>query len=652
MEKRKKIKLVNVTAFVLALLIFFTGLCSVVYFIGGKGIFNMKGLEYPDYPAANVNPEIDSWTQWKSYDDNVIEIDWFVDDTAAAFPDQNSMIYKRILEKTGVKINFKKATSGDGTEIATKIAGNNLPDVVSIKANTTLKNELAKEQTCYPIQELASRWAPSLLKRLREDEEMVSYYEYSDGYIYGIPNNFYMTKDVETYGESGRSLVPTGAALARKDYLDAYHAYRREADPDFDEAEVATPQGMLDFLLWVKETYHLSNSNPTVNISAFEKDRTHGSLGMRWLMEYFSVPEENADGEYVYQQAQDEFVEMMAWLNELYRANLLTEGSLGANASTVGQYLQNGDIALFVGSTVNYATQLKNWELNISGKNPIGEEARYVPIIFSNSAGTTPQLAITGNSYMYTMISANCKRPDRVIKLFDYLYSDEGQELVCYGIEDTEEQAGSFVYAKRPGATETLANGKTYTYKYGQIEYSAAAKAAWNSGNVNSYGFYQMTLFYKPMYMYLSSASGGQFNNYRDYVKYNSKAAIIPYAYSYRGFEFELDSSDKRYTELYTVEATLRNKWFQKYTGIIGSDSSETVEKEIRKMLVWCESVGLDDYIAFKNECFQAHKKKMGIAYASPINDPKNTAYKNLTISSVYGDTSRYLQVPEEIARN
>ena len=99
-------------------------------------------------------------------------------------------------------------------------------------------------------------------------------------------------------------------------------------------------------------------------------------------------------------------------------------------------------------------------------------------------------------------------------------------------------------------------------------------------------------------------------------------------------------------------EATLRNKWFQKYTGIIGSDSSETVEKEIRKMLVWCESVGLDDYIAFKNECFQAHKKKMGIAYASPINDPKNTAYKNLTISSVYGDTSRYLQVPEEIARN
>ncbi|MBS6599372.1 MAG: extracellular solute-binding protein, partial [Collinsella sp.] len=144
-----------------------------------------------------------------------------------------------------------------------------------------------------------------------------------------------------------------------------------------------------------------------------------------------------SDGEYVYQQAQDEFVEMMAWLNELYRANLLTEGSLGANASTVGQYLQNGDIALFIGSTVNYATQLKNWELNISGKNPIGEEARYVPIIFSNSAGTTPQLAITGNSYMYTMISANCKRPDRVKKLFDYLYSDEGQELVCYGIEDT-----------------------------------------------------------------------------------------------------------------------------------------------------------------------------------------------------------------------
>lgn len=650
MEQRQR-KIINLTAFILAIILFISGLGCIVYFIGGDGIFNMKGLEYPDYPAANIDPDIDSWTQWQSYDDNVVEIEWFIDDTAATLPDENSMIMKRILEKTGVKINFKKATSSDGTEISTKIAGNNLPDVVSIKANTTLKNELAKEQTCYPIQELASKWAPSFLKRLREDEEMVNYYEYSDGYIYGIPNNFYMTKDVETYKQSGNSLVSTGAVLVRKDYLDAYHTYKQEADAAFDPATVATPQGILEFLLWTKQTYQLPNTNPTVSVSAFEKDRTHGSLGMRWLMEYFSVLEEDAEGNYVYQHAQSEFAELMVWLNQLYRNNLLTEGSLGANASMIGQYLQNGECVLFVGSTVNYATQLKNWELNISGKNPLGTEARYVPIIFSNEAGTVPQLAVTGNSYMFTMISANCQRPDRVIKLFDYLYSDEGQELVCWGLEDTEDQEGSFNYTIESGTTVMLGNGEQYTYRYGQIDYTEKVKGAWNEGNVNAYAFYQMTLFYKPMYMYLSSAKGGQFNNYRDYVKYNTKSALIPYTYTYRGFEFELDSGDERYTEMYTIESTLRNKWFSTYTRIIAETSEEEVRKEINKMLVWCESVGLSRYIAFKNECFQAHKKKMGISFASPINDSDNATYRALTIDSVYGDTSRYLAVPDYIAR-
>ena len=647
---QKTRKIINLTAFIVALVLFFVGLGSVVYFIGGKGIFDMKGLEYPNYPTANVDPSIDSWTQWQSYDDNVIEIDWFVDDTAATLPDQNSMIYKRVLEKTGVKINFKKATSSDGSEISTKIAGNNLPDVISIKANTTLKNELAKEQNCYPIQELASKWAPSLLKRLREDEEMTNYYQYSDGYIYGIPNNFYMTRDVEIYKQSGNSLVSTGAVLVRKDYLDAYHAYMQEQNPNFDPASIANPDGIFEFLTWVKQEYNLPNTNPTVSVSAFEKDRTHGSLGMRWLMEYFSVLEENKNGDYVYQHAQPEFKELMVWLNKLYRNNLLTEGSLGANASTIGQYLQNGECVLFAGSTVNYATQLKNWELNISGKNPLGVDARYVPIIFANQAGTVPQLAVTGNSYMFTMISSNCKRPDRVIKLFDYLYSDEGQELVCWGVEDTDGE-GSFNYTVKPGTTVTLDNGETYTYRYGQIDYTEKVKDAWNSGNVNAYAFYQLTLFYKPMYMYLSSAKGGQFNNYRDYVKYNSKSAIIPYSYTYRGFEFELDSSDERYTDMYTIEATMRNKWFSTYTRIIAEESEQDVIKEIDKMLTWCKMVGLEDYIAFKNECFKAHKKKMGIAFASPINDPNNQNYKALKITSVYGDTSKYLAVPDYIAR-
>lgn len=649
MDSALKRKIINLTAFLLALVLFFAGLSVAIITSASSLIRSSDGFVYPDYPLANA--EDDSWNQWQSYDDEVIEVEWFIDDTSSTVPGNDSVVVQEILKKTGIKINFKKATSSDGSEISMKISGNNLPDIISIKANTTLKSQLAEDEACYPIQELAKRWAPSFLKRLEEDAEMVNYYTYSDGNLYGIPNNFYMTQDVEDYENMGYSLLPTGAVLTRKDYLDAYHAYKTESDPSFDPASVATPDGIFEYLMWVKQTYNLSNSNPTVNISAFEKDRTHGSLGMRWLMEYFSVPEEDGEGNYVYQQAQPEFEELMVWLNKLYRNNLLPQSSLAANSSSVGQYLQNGNVVLFAGSTVSYATQLKNWELNVDNQNPLGTEARYVPIIFSNAEGTVPQLAVTGNSYLYTMISTNCKRPDRVIKLFDYLYSEEGQRLVCYGLEQTQDNPdGSFVYTVRPGTTKTLDDGTQYTYRYGQIEYSDVAKQAWNENKVDYYAFYQLVFFYKPMYMYLSSSTQGQFNNYRDYVKYNSKAALIPYAYSYRGFEFELDSSDSRYTEMYTQESKYRDQWYKMYARIIGANSEESVKTLISNMIDWCKNEKLDEYIAFKNECFQKHKQSLGIRFASPINE-KSEEYLALRVDSVYGDSSRYISVPESIPR-
>ena len=33
------------------------------------------------------------------------------------------------------------------------------------------------------------------------------------------------------------------------------------------------------------------------------------------------------------------------------------------------------------------------------------------------------------------MITKNCKRPDKSIKLLEYLYSEEGQRLVAFGVE-------------------------------------------------------------------------------------------------------------------------------------------------------------------------------------------------------------------------
>ena len=53
-----------------------------------------------------------------------------------------------------------------------------------------------------------------------------------------------------------------------------------------------------------------------------------------------------------------------------------------------------------------------------------------------NSKGDDPILQdLRGYGWLFNMVSKDCKYPDRVMKLFDYLTSPEGQLLVRYGVE-------------------------------------------------------------------------------------------------------------------------------------------------------------------------------------------------------------------------
>lgn len=110
-------------------------------------MFDFGGYEYPDFPLADHDDTIDSWTQWE--EDEIINIDWFIDSTSYSLPREGSQVMDEILRKTGVKINFRKATTGDGSELTTMIAGNDLPDLVSVTAGM---DNLVNGAKVFPIQ--------------------------------------------------------------------------------------------------------------------------------------------------------------------------------------------------------------------------------------------------------------------------------------------------------------------------------------------------------------------------------------------------------------------------------------------------------------------------------------------------------------------
>lgn len=614
---------------------FFCTLGLLTGLVAGCG--GSPSLQYPDYPTADADRE--SWDQWEDYDPTQITIDWYVDYSSFSWANANtSVVANLIKEKTGISINFMTPVNDDGQQLNTLIAGNKLPDVITILANGAERVQLAEEQYVYPINELSARWAPRLMSRI--DGDITKYFNASDGMLYGLPSHFYTSKDTKAYEEQGNELLANGAIVARKDYLDAYVSYKKGQDAAWDDVQATTPEGFLEMCKWVKQQYNLQANNPTVCLAPFETtNTTTGNKAINWLMEYFNVVPEDKDGNFVYQYKDERFLEMMQFLNSLYSERLIIDSNFTTSTSQVGSYIQNGLPFVCVLSPQDYAANFKEWNLKnleADGSWKGGQSKEYVPVLLTNRDGEAPQLrSLAGNGYRYTMITANCKRPDRVIKLFDYLWSEEGQRLLYYGVENS-----TYTY------TQPTAN-----YPYGTMEWTDEVKQAFNENTHGTYGMLNSLVFLtNPMFSYLTQKDGYPFNNYTSYVNYNLKAALGNYVYNHQILEFPLNTGDKKYGSMITLRTRLYNLWIEYIPKIVMAKDNAGAKSMWEEALSYAERYGYEELTSWQNEAFRKYKQELNVTYAYPANDA-NSGYSSLSVTSLFGNPEKYVEVPADIVR-
>ena len=605
-----------------------------------------KEFTYPDYRLADRESE--SWEQWKDYDDNVIEIDWYVDLAGFSWAGNNkSKVSDVILEKTGVKINFVSPLNSDSQMLNTLISSNLLPDLVTIMGNSSERVQLSEEGYIYPLNELADRWAPKLMDKV--EQEIYDYFKATDGNLYGLSQGYYTDADLALYDEMGENLVSNGAIVARKDYLDAYCAYMKSADPSWKDSAACTPSGFIEMCKWIKKKYDLTDANPTVCLAPFDTTTaTSGNKGISWLMEYFCVPTEDSEGNLTYQYAENEFREIVAFLNDLYTNGLISSSNLSANTSTVGSYIQQGLPFACILSPQDYNAYYKEWYLD-------NEDKQYVPIVMTNSAGDAPLLRdASGKGYRFTMVSTNCKRPDRVVKLLDFLYSDEGQALLWLGIEGDH-----YEYVVEPGGTfetEITVDGvptkQTVTTPYGKIEWSDNMNNMLSSGTLSSKeGVMSFSLISDPMFPYLVSPNGKWVFRFDQYIWYNLKAPLFDYTYSHKKLEYPYDTSDPiKLVEMMNLKSKLEALWVQYLPRMISAESTSAAMELYEKTLANAERHGYKKLLEWQNAAFKAYKRKEGITYGWPKNDP-DSDYHGWEVTSIYGNRDYVLAIPDYIVR-
>ncbi len=548
-------------------------LASVALILPGCGSKRNTELVYPDYPLTP--DEKDSWEYLKDDSGHVDswDVEWYVNDSTFAWNSYGSdRVSQVIKEKTGVSIKFTVPVTDDGQKLATMISGNKLPDIISVQCWYQQCSQLATQGYLYPLDGLIERWAPSF--KDREQEDIWKYFKEGDGYNYGVPNFAYSTK----YVNDTDKMEPNGCLMVREDwYAEAVKA----------GYPMTSPTSFINGCKFIMNKY--ADAIP-FQLGAFTNE---GNSSIDWLAQYFCSAFEDSSGNYQDIRLTERYQEMLGFLHDCAAEGIIKSANFSDKAENIRTKISRGNVFVSAVTPQDYQMAF----LNLYNRN-----IKYVPLVLRNSDGEAPILQdISGNGYLLTMVTRNCKRPDKVIKLLDYLYSEEGQRLVAFGVE-----------------------GESYKWndEHTQIEWTDRYVSGVNGDPddqawINSLGLYQMTLLMNLAYINKYKPLNGRRDS--DIYIDNMKRPMTPYSYNFKPTFLKHDTGNKNYFSISTKFNKIKTKWAEALVEIIRASNWKS---EYDSRVAYARRQGLDEVNAFYAVSYQNTKTLLGVEWGYPANKP------------------------------
>ncbi len=531
---------------------------------------------------------------WKQGDTSPVTINWFINQSSVNLTFGNDSVTKKIREETGVSINFRTAVTDDDQEL-TKMFTGGMSDVVTIASSSDLIQNMADQGYAYPIEKLARRVAPGMFEGgyngyFYKEKDIQDWYRNGED-VYGLPNFQYSSY----YYDNETRLEPNGAILVREDW------YNEVAAQGID---MTTPEGFISGCEYVKSRH--SNAIP-VQTDQFTANE---SKGIMWLAQYFAVPYETREGKFIYNYEHENYKEMLAFANKLYNKKLISSSNLSSNYTVLAKNIANQNVFCTIGTPQDYRDAYITCYKN---------GVTYIPLVLRNSKGEAPVLQdMRGMGWLYSMISKDCKHPDRVMKLFDYLTSDEGQLLVRYGVEG---EAWDWADAEKTHIRYT----QQYIEDYKKQGTSADTGKSYGLGGfliLFSYGYSERV---KPIGEDATAVMKDQ-----DIYFNNLKRPLIPYSYSYMPLMIKTNGTGKDY-RTYSQKANRVNRQYAKYLSELISCTENEFDKKYSDVQKYLDGYGLQDVIAYNIVAYEEMKELLGLgkngfaAYMSGYADPLRT---------------------------
>ena len=330
-------------------------------------------------------------------------------------PDWNATDFVKYVEKEmNVKMACSNTVGGSWQEkFKLMLAGESLPDLV-LSANQQINdiNLLAEEGFFLKLDEYLD-YAPNLKAFLEAHPDYKQKCTASDGHIYGLVQ----------YNMS--PLTGMCHTFIRKDWLKAvgmdvpntidelYEVLKafKEKDPNGN--------GQADEIPMIDHNSHTMLQATLMTAFGMPSNRTNNDLNYGLMIE--------KDGKLVVSQTTENYKAFLTFMNKLYNEGLYDKEGFKNPVASMREKVKGGNVGLFT-----------DWQPSSSTGLPKEDNVNYASIN-GLSSEWNPEGYIAGGSQVgnvcHVLANANTEHPEVVVRLIDFLFTEEGALIAAYGTE-------------------------------------------------------------------------------------------------------------------------------------------------------------------------------------------------------------------------
>lgn len=336
-----------------------------------------------------------------------VNFSWFTSDWGT------NMVSKAITEKTGCDIDFVTPTGDPNEKLDSMIASDTLPDIITLGWWEPEISQMINDKKVYALDTLAEKYDKYFFEVV--NDQVVNWHKSEDGHLYRYPNSACSPSDYEKYD----NLASNETFLVRKDIYEA-----------IGKPDMTTPEGFVKAVEKAAKMFPTIDGNEMIPVGCTEFNDIGCDSFDNYLFDFLAVPYIDKNGNAIDRTQNKDYIQWLKVFNKLGREGLLKDEIFLDSRTQMSEKINNGQYFCMIYQYTDLAEQQKN----LYAKNP---NSIYIAVDGpKNSKGDDYTLPGTSvNGWTVTLISKNCKNPEKAIKLLTYLLSEEGQKMTWLGVE-------------------------------------------------------------------------------------------------------------------------------------------------------------------------------------------------------------------------